>query len=318
METMSISIDKQKFLESMGRSIGKSFGGSLNKSFTQPGFLEAYYNFQYSNMSPLKEIGSPTTNLAMLEDKFCKDFNCCGLQLNDMHELLQHFEECHVVVEDDDNMDEDDDLQFQFDITHPTSSTDMDVDSEQQQKNAFSDMAYGNKKSLRNSSSVALQSVALSDIYQNDTLVSAFETSVVRKRNASHNDSTHNSSYQPWLRPVSDSPPKTFPVILTSAVDSSPTSTTATLIAPVDDTLDFVDERDDRPYKCKISGCNKSYKNPGGLKYHLHHGHCEDTGDPEMNNMLHKPYQCTVPDCGKRYKNLNGLKYHTEHSHFNL
>ncbi|KAJ3158932.1 hypothetical protein HDU86_002101 [Geranomyces michiganensis] len=75
---------------------------------------------------------------------------------------------------------------------------------------------------------------------------------------------------------------------------------------------------DDRPYKCKMAGCSKAYKNPGGLKYHMQHGHCEDTGDPEMNNIIHKPYQCTVPDCGKRYKNLNGLKYHIEHAHISL
>ncbi|KAJ3034741.1 hypothetical protein HK097_004409 [Rhizophlyctis rosea] len=76
--------------------------------------------------------------------------------------------------------------------------------------------------------------------------------------------------------------------------------------------------RDDRPYKCKVTGCYKAYKNPGGLKYHMQHGHCEDTGDPEMNNIIHKPYQCTVPECGKRYKNLNGLKYHIEHAHISL
>lgn len=277
-------------------------------------------------MSPLKEIGSPTANLAMLEDKFCKDFNCCGLQLNDMHELLQHFEECHVVVEDDD-MDEDDDLQFQFDSA-PHAQNDMDVDHHHMQhRTAFSDMSYGAQRKVRSgtpSSNSQQPSVALSDIYQNDTVVSAFETSIIRKRTPSSqhdamNNSSSASSSQPWLRPISDSPPKTFPVILPTAaqdtiMEASPTSTTATLIAPSaadnesTDAKEYVDERDDRPYKCKIAGCNKSYKNPGGLKYHLHHGHCEDTGDPEMNNMLHKPYQCTVPDCGKRYKNLNGLK----------
>jgi hypothetical protein len=74
------------------------------------------------------------------------------------------------------------------------------------------------------------------------------------------------------------------------------------------DETNSTDEKDDRPYKCKILACNKAYKNPGGLKYHMQHGHCEDTGDPEMNNIIHKPYQCTVLECGKRYKNLNGLK----------
>jgi hypothetical protein len=77
----------------------------------------------------------------------------------------------------------------------------------------------------------------------------------------------------------------------------------------------FEEDDKDRPYKCKVNGCIKSYKNPGGLKYHMQHGHCEDTGDPEMNNIIFKPYECTVLGCGRRYKNLNGLKYHIEHSH---
>ncbi|KAJ2337206.1 Transcriptional regulator of ribosomal biogenesis proteins, partial [Coemansia sp. RSA 2673] len=37
-----------------------------------------------------------------LEASFCRDFSCCGLILNDLHDLLQHYEECHVRFEDDD------------------------------------------------------------------------------------------------------------------------------------------------------------------------------------------------------------------------
>ncbi|THG99018.1 hypothetical protein EW026_g3255 [Hermanssonia centrifuga] len=33
-----------------------------------------------------------------LEKDFCSNFTCCGLALADMHELLDHFEESHVVV----------------------------------------------------------------------------------------------------------------------------------------------------------------------------------------------------------------------------
>ncbi|KAL3898387.1 MAG: hypothetical protein SGCHY_002775 [Lobulomycetales sp.] len=63
-------------------------------------------------------------------------------------------------------------------------------------------------------------------------------------------------------------------------------------------------DADERPYKCSVSGCNKSYKNPGGLKYHATHGHKYDTGDPILNNIINKPYQCTISDCPKRYKNV--------------
>ncbi|KAI8847202.1 hypothetical protein BC829DRAFT_434057 [Chytridium lagenaria] len=73
--------------------------------------------------------------------------------------------------------------------------------------------------------------------------------------------------------------------------------------------------KEDRPYRCRVDGCVKAYKNPGGLKYHMVHGHAEDTGDPEMNHIIQKPYLCPVAACEKRYKNLNGLKYHIEHAH---
>lgn len=73
-------------------------------------------------------------------------------------------------------------------------------------------------------------------------------------------------------------------------------------------------------YPCTFSECDKVYKNPGGLKYHLAHSH----PDPETalippgllgrngkrgKNVpdIYKPYRCLVLTCGKRYKNLNGL-----------
>ena len=44
-----------------------------------------------ANLFLRTDLTSPTA----LEDEFCKNFHCCGLQLNDMHELLKHSEECH-------------------------------------------------------------------------------------------------------------------------------------------------------------------------------------------------------------------------------
>ncbi|KAF9317050.1 Transcriptional regulator of ribosomal biogenesis proteins [Podila horticola] len=74
----------------------------------------------------------------------------------------------------------------------------------------------------------------------------------------------------------------------------------------------------DKPYRCTVSGCDKAYKNPNGLKYHNQHGHCAQQGVGEDEKLNARPYRCTFLDCGKCYKNLNGLKYHIEHSHPNL
>ncbi|KAJ3481758.1 hypothetical protein NLI96_g7436 [Meripilus lineatus] len=34
------------------------------------------------------------------QDEMCRDYQCCGVNLTDMHALVDHFEECHVVVLD--------------------------------------------------------------------------------------------------------------------------------------------------------------------------------------------------------------------------
>ncbi|KAJ3349319.1 hypothetical protein HDU83_000628 [Entophlyctis luteolus] len=73
---------------------------------------------------------------------------------------------------------------------------------------------------------------------------------------------------------------------------------------------------DDRPFKCHL--CDKAYKNPGGIKYHLKHTHGIDHVSFADVSEASRPYICTVEGCGKRYKNLNGLKYHIEHVHMEL
>jgi hypothetical protein len=177
-----------------------------------------------------------------------------------MHELLQHFEENHVIMESD----EEDDLQFQFES--------MECDKQ----------------------------VCPSEIYQND--YSAFDTFSLKR------SQSRNSPPSVWKQ-TNNSPPQTFPLVM-----DGPTQYVKNGEEVKDSPMEVEEEpmtttvKDDRPYKCKVGGCNKAYKNPGGLKYHMQHGHCEDTGDPEMNNIIHKPYQCTVLECQKRYKNLNGLK----------
>ncbi|KAF0451244.1 C2H2-type zinc finger transcription factor [Gigaspora margarita] len=78
-------------------------------------------------------------------------------------------------------------------------------------------------------------------------------------------------------------------------------------------------EANDKPFKCTIPGCVKSYKNPNGLKYHTEHGHRSALSDTEVEKKpVIKPYRCNFPECEKRYKNPNGLKYHVEHAHHTI
>ncbi|KAK7681782.1 hypothetical protein QCA50_015129 [Cerrena zonata] len=41
-----------------------------------------------------------TLNVFERQDELCRDYQCCGVNLTDMHALVDHFEECHVVVVD--------------------------------------------------------------------------------------------------------------------------------------------------------------------------------------------------------------------------
>lgn len=95
--------------------------------------------------------------------------------------------------------------------------------------------------------------------------------------------------------------------------------------------LYVMEQKDERPFSCPVIGCDKTYKNQNGLKYHRIHGHQNqtlrenpdgtlsvinpDSDSPYPHGMgfeKDKPYRCEV--CGKRYKNLNGLKYHRGHT----
>ncbi|KAB5588553.1 Zinc finger protein [Ceratobasidium theobromae] len=77
-----------------------------------------------------------------------------------------------------------------------------------------------------------------------------------------------------------------------------------------------------KPFKCPTPGCNKSYKQANGLKYHITHGQCSFVPmDPRLEGLeeedyerITRPYDCRVGNCTRRYKNMNGLRYHYQHS----
>ncbi|KAJ3415865.1 Transcriptional regulator of ribosomal biogenesis proteins [Chytridiales sp. JEL 0842] len=85
--------------------------GKLDDAVTGGREVLAYLALHLAPRSPLMGP-SPSRDLEQfndLEDEFFKDFMCCGLTLDSLHDLLQHFEECHVRVESDCDEEEDDD-----------------------------------------------------------------------------------------------------------------------------------------------------------------------------------------------------------------
>lgn len=114
--------------------------------------------------------------------------------------------------------------------------------------------------------------------------------------------------------------------LLTSSVQSPYVAAAADLMRQRDEVFSIIEDMtkvppnassENKPYRCSVTGCDKAYKNPNGLKYHNLHGHCSN-GLGDGDSPESKPYVCTFLECGKRYKNLNGLKYHIEHTHPNL
>ncbi|CAO3684034.1 hypothetical protein G6F70_005398 [Rhizopus microsporus] len=210
-----------------------------------------------------------------LEASYCRDFVCCGLVLNDLHDLLQHYEECHVHLEEEDNFD-----------------NESDCWSPIEEKTEYIDMLK--KKAV----------TYLSDENEDD-----IKKSCGKKRSYSQMTCANSA-----LEILTQSAAKKLALAGGNGVESLITdeeflAQAGAILACANANLNA-----DKPYKCPVSGCDKAYKNPNGLKYHNQHGHCNLIND-DSESLASKPYQCTIGDCGKRYKNLNGLKYHIEHSH---
>ncbi|RUO95463.1 hypothetical protein BC936DRAFT_143963 [Jimgerdemannia flammicorona] len=283
-----------------------------------------------------------------LEAAFCRDFSCCGLVLEDLHDLLQHYEECHVRFEEDDSQGNFYEDEWSSDNSAPNSPQ------------------LANKQIHQNSINAMLKKKAaatFSDFYSDDMGIShddssAFDTSILRTPQTVKNSKKRNHAQFAAstldMTPVAKKmalPPslaaQSFADLPSGLSDEDflaqagalfmPTSANGTHRIP-HVSLSFSDPTPkkrqpnsksspsppfypaslsaaDKPYKCPVTGCDKAYKNPNGLKYHNQHGHCNTQSAVEGDKPCMKPYQCTIGDCGKRYKNLNGLKYHIEHAH---
>lgn len=271
-----------------------------------------------------------------LEASFCRDFACCGLILEDLHDLLQHYEECHVRLEEE----EEDSSFFDEQDIGSSSCSSWSVSSASSSSMPSSPIL---EDEGGDATMVALKKKAaayLSDLYNATPPVFPSTTTTT----------AHEEEEDTFTLPTSTSASTTTTTTTNTAVKTGKkrslgqlnaldllTQSAAKKIAlasgdlptPLLSDEDFLAQAGallasanpnilhggaDKPYKCPVGGCDKAYKNPNGLKYHNQHGHCNMTTD-DSESIASKPYQCTIGDCGKRYKNLNGLKYHIEHSH---
>lgn len=316
--------------------------GSFSNSLQGQSFLKSPGN----TLDPDDGISCEEFLCPRLEISFCKDFNCCGVLLRDLHDLCRHYEEAHVRLEEEGLLATPGarcfsgttfayrsgwDGKFRSDVDE-SFGVEMDLDQEFVFDHLFQPLSECEKQG---------QNMAPLSISTRDFLLSSSNMSTPSSSMPS--TPTFDSSQEFLVVDVDD----TETVVLNGStllaeewvkqqmmkkqvhhrVSLSDTESRGTIDSPGSNFVVV-----DKPYKCPKPGCDKAYKNQNGLKYHKLHGHCtaslmlQDTavsvafsndmaiaapkGNPVVEN---KPYKCEL--CNKRYKNLNGLKYHKVHSH---
>ncbi|KII84762.1 hypothetical protein PLICRDRAFT_179104 [Plicaturopsis crispa FD-325 SS-3] len=275
-------------------------------------------------------------NVIEREGEMCRNFTCCGLPLPDLHALLEHFEDVHVLVYDPAA------AAPPFPAPPPFPSAfdpdDMELDTEPPSLSS----------SLTNSPSPPASPHHPNDSVHPSMLTSASPrppppSSLNINGNLNGNGGANGNIQTP--------------------------ATSTTLARPASSLLLS------KPFRCPKPNCNKSYKQANGLKYHMTHGSCNyaprkeveaveavlaarraahDSHPPspssshphsssDPNSSSHnsggvgahdeytptptdllsieaeaarrlRPFACGVGECSRRYKNMNGLRYHYAHS----
>ncbi|KZV83699.1 hypothetical protein EXIGLDRAFT_701137 [Exidia glandulosa HHB12029] len=239
-------------------------------------------------------------NVNLLSEDMCRNYTCCGLALNDLHALVEHFEEAHVVVVDPNACGPaaafsaggfalPDDMELDEPTPSPTSS--------------FS--AFDNTSVLVRRSSSAFGAPAFSPYPPREALrrMQSYSTDPAE---CAPPELLFSPSATPSPAPSRDASPE--PHITTIR---RPSSLSGASDSAAEASSDMPSSRP-KPFRCPKPGCNKSYKQANGLKYHVTHGQCNFAPkDPNSDDL--KPYSCQG-GCNKRFKNMSGLRYHYQHS----
>lgn len=255
--------------------------------------------------------------LPQLEANFCKDFSCCGLVLDDLHDLLQHYEDHHVKIEDDSVIS----IQQHQHVNHAhehqqgqqQQASRPKPDMEAMKRKAMLDMQYHlGQADLHNTSVIDDDEVAFDNYPQ---FGDAFQS---RKRSwrpsmSSPSVATRDFFSTPTQSPQS-TPASSMPATPTMPVSHDFTGETENplLFGPPSSSDDWL-YNDGRPQIPQIKKARQTQNHQG-------YATPEMMTPPQViehpgSNLVvvDKPYKCPVPGCDKAYKNQNGLKYHKMH-----
>lgn len=189
------------FREAMAVSFGKDVADLLEYSIGR---------FSSSTDSDATVAGPSSVRL---ESTFCRNFTCCGKELDDLHDLLQHYEECHVQFEDDDtesmmtdeDMDDASITEASASSQHPTAATPLAASTDIGSNNSavVEDMPAARSRPLIPSSMNNTPMVSTTN--ENLEYPSAFDTAVMcspssRGKKRTHGQQASGSSSNPLFR----------------------------------------------------------------------------------------------------------------------
>ncbi|KAI9495178.1 hypothetical protein BDB00DRAFT_815017 [Zychaea mexicana] len=299
------------------------------------------YDFQLC--APQKDVKDAFESRE-LEAAYCRDFSCCGLVLSDLHDLLQHYEECHVRLEEEDE----DDASF-WSPTPPSLSSSSSPSASPSPCTAPSSPTLDDAESCD-----ALKKKAaayLSDLYNSATLSPLSLTSPIKEEDGLELATTTTTTGP--LTPtdsVVEEPLSYYSCNESSSSQSSSSSSSSSLPKKLTINTDITTASPSSPSSSSLNtltaGKKRSYQQfsslPSALdlltqsaakKLALATGELptpmltdEDflaqagalLASANTNANADKPYKCNVPGCQKAYKNPNGLKYHNQHGHCDL
>lgn len=272
----------------------------------------------------------------MREKEFCRDFTCCGMNLGDLHALVEHFEDVHVQVLPS---------EYPFPVSGPGISNSIastsglapaaagiDLDEMDMDEDAPSPSSSNSPPrtplappptSAFDTTSVFLPYRRASDLAP----TAYFNTTPTVQRSHSIGTHTNGPGIQPaLLTRTPDETPQSSPPATPSSNPKVLNGARRIITGPIVPNA-ASDPRPPlpggKPFRCPTPNCTKSYKQANGLKYHLTHGQCSFLPpDPVLENLTDKeaderlrPFICAVGaaaggkggGCGRRYKNMNGL-----------
>ncbi|KAI7948602.1 hypothetical protein MJO29_010267 [Puccinia striiformis f. sp. tritici] len=297
-------------------------------SWCSPAHFASHFFQQPSSSFHPGSFTSPSSfgasSLARMESTFCKNFVCCSIPLDDLHDLLEHYEQAHchqsssqnpsndsnqhtnrpdlVVFEDEDEW-----SGTESASTNPSTTPGFDrshspADSTNNNSSNWSTTTNSREQPSRRKSPLNNWSKIEDGFGIPPSLLSG-QSQLGRNPSV---DSNNNQSHLMMIDADED-----------GSIESDRNLETRTRSEPMNKRRLGAEQRDwesnrEKPFKCTVPGCEKAYKQPNGLKYHKAHGHCsQKTLSVEEES---KTFACHDAVCGKRYKNINGLRYHYQHT----